>query len=112
MYAKPQRPKEQESATSALKAAIDALNLMEYHTGQGCLWPCQHPSRNDKDMFPALLRQFAPDSHVARTRWLTNWVELRLSCAAVCRALERWTSGKKPDEISRTVYDAMEQMKL
>ena len=39
-------------------------------------------------------------------------VELGLSCAAVCRALERRTSGKKSNEISRSVYDAMEQMKL
>ena len=45
---------------------------LEYHTSQGCLRPGQHPSRNDKGMFPALLRRFAPGSHIARTRRLTN----------------------------------------
>ena len=35
----------------------------EYHTGQGCLRPRQHPSRNDKGTFPTFLRQFALGSH-------------------------------------------------
>ena len=39
-------------------------------------------------------------------------VGLGLSCADVCRALDRRTSGKKPDEISRSVYETMEQLTL
>ena len=37
-------------------------------------------------------------------------VELGLFCADVCRALDRVTNGKKLDELSQSVYDAMNQL--
>jgi len=37
-------------------------------------------------------------------------VELGLFCADVCQALDRGTNGKKPDEPSQSVHDAMNQL--
>jgi len=39
-------------------------------------------------------------------------VELGLSCADVCRTLDQRTNGKKQDELSPSVYDAINQLTL
>ena len=39
-----------------------------------------------------------------------DYVELGLSCADVCRALERGTNGKKLDGLSKSVCDAINQL--
>jgi len=36
-------------------------------------------------------------------------VELGSLCADICRVLDRVTKGKRPDELSRPVYDAINQ---
>ena len=36
-----------------------------------------------------------------------DYVELGLLCADVCRTLDQRTNGKKPDELSQSVYDAI-----
>jgi hypothetical protein len=41
-----------------------------------------------------------------------DYVELGLSCAGVCRALDRGTIGKGPDELSQSVYGAINQLTL
>jgi hypothetical protein len=41
-----------------------------------------------------------------------DYVELGLSCADVCRALDRGIGGKKLDELSQPVYDATNQLAL
>jgi hypothetical protein len=41
-----------------------------------------------------------------------DYVRLGLSCADVCRALDRGMSGKKLDEFSQPVYDATGQLAL
>jgi hypothetical protein len=41
-----------------------------------------------------------------------DYVELGLSCADVCRALDRGIKGKKPTEPSQSVYDAINQLTL
>jgi hypothetical protein len=41
-----------------------------------------------------------------------NYVGLGISCADVCRALGRGISGKKLDEFSQSVYDAINQLTL
>jgi len=40
----------------------------------------------------------------------TNFVELGLSCADVCRALERGMNGKKLDDLSQSVCEAIAQL--
>ena len=41
-----------------------------------------------------------------------NCVELGLSCADICRALDRGVAGKKPEELSRPVHDTINLLKL
>jgi len=41
-----------------------------------------------------------------------DYVEIGLSCADVCRTLDRGTDGKKQDDLSLSVYDAMNQLTL
>jgi len=37
-------------------------------------------------------------------------VELGLACADVCSALDRGMGGKRPDELNRSVCEAIEQL--
>ena len=39
-------------------------------------------------------------------------VELGLLCAEICRALDRGMNGKKPNELSQSVHDAMNLLTL
>ena len=39
-----------------------------------------------------------------------DYVELGLSCADICRALERGVNGKKLNDLSQTVCDAINQL--
>lgn len=40
----------------------------------------------------------------------TDYAELGLACANVCRALDRGMSGKRVDELSQSVLEAIEQL--
>ena len=40
-----------------------------------------------------------------------DYVELGLSCADICRALDRGMDGKKLDDLSKSVCDAINQLK-
>jgi len=54
--------------------------------------------------------KFTP-SQDARIKEL-DCIELGLSCADVCQTLERGTNGRKQDELSLSVYDAINQLTL
>ena len=41
-----------------------------------------------------------------------EYVELGLSCGDICRALERGMSGKKMDDLSQSVCDAIAQLTM
>jgi len=41
-----------------------------------------------------------------------DYVELGLSCANVCRAIDRGMSGRRPDDISRSAFDAITQLTM
>ena len=41
-----------------------------------------------------------------------DYVQVGLFCADVCRVLERGTDGKKLDELSQSVYGAINLLKL
>ena len=41
-----------------------------------------------------------------------DYIELGLLCADICRVLDQGTNGKKPDELSRSVYDAINLLTL
>ena len=40
----------------------------------------------------------------------SDYVELGLACAEVCKALDRGMNGKKLDDLSRSVRKAIEQL--
>ena len=40
----------------------------------------------------------------------SDYVELGLACADVCRALDRGMSGRRADELSQSVGEAIEQL--
>ena len=40
----------------------------------------------------------------------SDYVELGLECAGICRALDRGLNGKKLNELSRSVCDAINQL--
>jgi len=39
-----------------------------------------------------------------------DYVELGLACAGVCRALDRGISERQTSELSRSVYEAIEEL--
>jgi hypothetical protein len=39
-----------------------------------------------------------------------DYVDLGLSCADVCKALDRGLNGRRPDELNRSVLEAIEQL--
>ena len=39
-----------------------------------------------------------------------DYVELGLNCANICRALDRGMSGRKLDDLNRSVCDAINQL--
>ena len=40
----------------------------------------------------------------------TDYVDLGLACAEVCKALDRGMKGRQADELSRPVLEAIEQL--
>ena len=40
----------------------------------------------------------------------SNYVELGLACAEVCGALDRGMNGRRMDELSQPVFEAIEQL--
>ena len=39
-----------------------------------------------------------------------DYVELGLACAEVCKALDRGVNGRRMDELSQPVFEAIEQL--
>ena len=42
----------------------------------------------------------------------TDYVELGLTCANVCKALDRGMRGKKPDDLNHSVCGAIEDLTM
>ena len=42
----------------------------------------------------------------------TDYVDLGLACADVCRALDRGMSGRRADEVSQSVFEAIGQLTM
>ena len=41
-----------------------------------------------------------------------DYVELGLDCADVCKALDRGMKGRGPDDLSQSVWEAIEQLTM
>ena len=39
-----------------------------------------------------------------------DYVEIGLTCSDICNALGRGMNGKRPDDLSQSVYDAIAQL--
>lgn len=39
-----------------------------------------------------------------------DYVDLALACAGVCKALDRGMNGRQEDQLSRSVFEAIEQL--
>ena len=42
----------------------------------------------------------------------TDYVDLGLACADVCRALDRGMSGRRVDQLNKSVLEAIEQLTM
>lgn len=40
----------------------------------------------------------------------SDYIELGLACANVCKVLDRGMNGKKPDDLSQSVREAIEEL--
>jgi len=106
-----QQPKEREAD---LNAAIEALDLAKtssippakavIESATILLTTIRVCSSSSATIYP----KFTPsqDSMIDEV----DYVELGLSCADVCRTLERGTNGKKQDELSPSVHDTINQL--
>ena len=115
MEAKSKRPKGRDSALSSLNVAIDVLNLAKEISS---ITPAKAALGSVSvllTMIKVRLSYFA----TRRSRFThiqdsvvneLDYVELGLFCADICRALDRGMNGKKLDDLSQSVCDAINQL--
>jgi hypothetical protein len=113
MKADSQRPKEREAD---LNAAIQALNLAKTSSIPpakavfGSVAVLLTTIRVCSILSTTISSGLTPDQDSMINE--PDYIELGLSCASVCRTLDRRTNGKKQDELSPPVYDAINQLTL
>ena len=83
---------------------------LKRHTSQSCLWLRQHPSHNDPGKSPSATRHSPLTHSQDKMANEADYVELGLSCADICRALERGMNGKQLDDLNQSVCDAINQL--
>ena len=115
MDANPQRRNIQDNTLSLLNLAIEAMNLAKEVSSAT-------PAKAVFGVVGALLTMIrvrflpSPRKYSVFTRnqdSMTNkadYVELGLACADVCRALDRGMNGKKLDDLSQPVCEAISQL--
>ena len=93
---------------------VKSCESLVYRTGQGRHWLRQHSSYTHYGMFLVLLPRSTPGSRLTKdsTANKPDCVELGLLCADICQALDRGTNGKKQDELSQSVYGAINQLSV
>ena len=114
MVAKSPRQNGGDCALSSLNVAIEALNLAKEIS---CIAPVQAafgsvsvlltmirvrlPFRGDDLRFTCIQDSVANK---------TDYVELGITCADVCTALDRGVRGKRMDELNQSVFEAIGQL--
>ena len=115
MDANPKQQKRQDNTLSLLNVAIEAMNLAKEVSSAT-------PAKAVFGSVSALLTMIrvcfipSPTTHSRLTlnqdsmSNRTDYVELGLACADVCRALDRGMNGKKMDDLSQSVCEAINQL--
>ena len=108
--------KRQENALSLLDVAIEALNLAKDICG---IPPAQAVFGSVSILLTMIRVRFPPPSDDLFWTLTCNqdsmanrsdYVELGLACAEVCKALDRGMNGRKMDELGQSVFEAIEQL--
>jgi len=115
MPTKPQRQKRREVTLSSLNVAIEALNIMKEAT---TATPAPAVFGTASVLLTMIRVRFSSslptDSQLTSDQDSmankTDYIELGLACANVCRALDRGMDGRRLDELSRSVGEAIEQL--
>ena len=112
MEVKSQQPKGREGAISALNETIEALYLAK---GLSSIAPAKAVFGSINTLLtlirvcscpPAtIFSRFTPNKNSTVDE--LDYVELGLFCGDIGRALDRGTNGKKMDDLSQSVYDAI-----
>jgi len=115
MVTKSRQQNRRDVTISSLNAAIEALNVMREATTItpapavfGTVSVLLTMIRVRFSSSPTIRSgpTFSQDSMVNKT----DYVELGLACADVCRALDRGMDGRRLDEFSRSVGEAIQQL--
>ena len=115
MAAKSQRPKGRESIVSSLNAAIDAIHLAENISS---ITPAKAVF-GTVGVLLAMIKVFSSPSAMGCPGFTRSqesmvnerdYVELGVFCADICRALDRGMNGKKLEDLSQSVCDAINQL--
>ena len=117
MDANSQRPKHRHRVLSSLNAAIDAMNIAKDVMN---ITPAKAVFASVSVMLGMIKVHFlllyvcrflvdgAQDSMINEA----DYVDLGLSCADVCLALDRGMSGKPVNELSQSVFEAIQQLAM
>ena len=115
MDAKSKRQKRQENTLSPLNMAIDAVNLakevLSATPAKAVLGSVSIILSMIKVRFPSspmIYLRFTRDQDSMANE--TDYVDLGLACADVCKALERGMNGKKLEDLSDPVHEAIDQL--
>ena len=110
------RQKRKENALSLLDVAIGTLNLAKDVCGippaQAVFGSVGILLTMIRVRFPLfsddLSRRFIRNQDSMANR--TDYVDLGLACAEVCKALDRGMNGRRMDDLSQSVFEAIEQL--
>ena len=115
MDPKSQRPKRRDTTLSSLNTAIEAVNIAKDILS---MTPATAALSTVSVILAAirvgfLLFRFSrlPDECTQDSMMNEeDYVDLGLACADVCRALDRGMSGRRVDEFSQSVFEAIGQL--
>ena len=109
------RQKRRENALCLLDAAIEAMNLVKEISGGT---PAKAVFGSVSVLLTMIMVRFLL-SPMPRSMFTcdqnsmankSDYVELGLACAEVCKALDRGMNGRRMDDLSQSVFEAIEQL--
>ena len=109
------RPKRQDNTLSSLNAAIEAMNLakevLSLTPAKAVFGTVSIVLTTIRVRFPSSpMIHSRPSCDQDSTANESDYVELGLTCANVCKTLHRGMDGKKLDNLSQSVLEAIEQL--